>query len=140
MPDNVAQPLVGAGGSGEKYRRQLVRLHGAQVVARFFDGKIGDQRAIDSGGRGRGAEIVQSKLQYGIEIRKDDEPSFRLLADLAGDVEYSGEIGAVLQRAFAGALDDRPIGHRIAEGNAQLDHVSTSGDSGERDVARDFEA
>jgi hypothetical protein len=29
----------------------------------------------------------------------------------------------VLHRALAGALDDRPVGHRIGKGHAQLDDV-----------------
>ena len=64
------QALVGAGGRGEKYGREFVGLHGAQVVVRFFDGKVGDQRAVNSGVCSSGAEFVQSELQDGIEIAR----------------------------------------------------------------------
>ena len=117
-----------------------MRLHGAQVVGGFLDGKVGHQRSVDSGGSGGGAEFLQSELQDGIEIREDDEPGLRLLADLAGDVENSRQIGSVLQGALAGALDDRSVGDGIAEWNAQLNHVGARSDGGERDIARDFEA
>ncbi len=67
--------------------------------------------------------LIQSKLQNGIQVREDDEPGLRLLADLLRHIEHAGQIGSVLQRALAGALDHRAIGDGIAEGNAQLDDV-----------------
>ena len=45
-------------------------------------------------------------------------------------------VGAMLQRAFAGPLDDRAIGHRIAEGHAQLDDIGAGVDRRQRDLAR----
>ena len=42
----------------------------------------------------------------------------------------------MLQRALAGPLDHRPVGHRIAERNAQFDHVRAGVDRGQHDVAR----
>ncbi len=67
-------------------------------------------------------------------------PAFDLLADLPRDIENSREIGAMLQRPFAGALDHRSVGHRIAERNAEFDHISTRVDRGQRNLARNFEA
>ncbi len=53
--------------------------------------------------------------------------------------EHIGDAGSAGHSAFAGALDDRAVGEGIAEGDAELNHVSTGIDCGERDVARDFE-
>ena len=42
-------------------------------------------------------------------------------AQLADDFQHIGEADAARNGPLAGALDDRAIGQRIAEGHAQLD-------------------
>ena len=42
---------------------------------------------------------------------------------------------AVVQRPQAGGLDRRPVGHGIAEGHAQLDHIG----AGRRQAFQDFQ-
>jgi hypothetical protein len=42
----------------------------------------------------------------------------------------------MFKRPLAGALDDRPIGERIAEGDAQFNHARTGIDSRKDDLTR----
>ena len=129
------QALVGAGGRGQKHGRELVGLHGAEVVGGFFDGEVGDQSAVNSCVFSSLAEFVQSELEDGIEITKDDEAGLRVLADLAGDVDNSCQISALREGALAGALDDGAVGDGIAEGNAQFDDVGARLDGRKCNIA-----
>src|SRR5664279_2538747 len=109
---NGFQPLVRTGGRGEKHRFELVRLHVAQIIPSFFDGKVSDQCSVNSCVCSSLAEFFQSELEDGIEITEDDEPGLRVLANLAGDVDNSCQISALRECSLAGALDDRSISHR----------------------------
>ena len=57
-------------------------------------------------------------------------------AELARECEDIGERGAVSDGAMAGALDDRTVGERIAEGDAEFEDVHTGIDRGECDGER----
>ncbi len=49
------------------------------------------------------------------------------------------EARAAGQGALTGALDDRAVGERIAEGHAQFDHIRAGIDGRNRDFARGVE-
>jgi hypothetical protein len=86
------------------------------------------------------AELGQTHLQNRVEIRKNDKPDrLRVLADFGGKRQHVLQRNAVLEGAFAGALNDRAIGEWIAEGDAKLNDAGTSFDGGENDVARGSE-
>ena len=74
----AAQPLIGAGGSSQKHRREFVRLHRAQIIAGFFHWKIGHQRSIYASFSRCDAELLQPKLQNGIQVREDDKAGIGL--------------------------------------------------------------
>src|SRR5437899_12984632 len=96
----------------------------AQILARLFDRKVGDQDSVESGMPRHFAELGQSHSQDRIQIRENDEPhGLRMLANLSRQLQYLIERRTVLQSALTGSLDDRPIGPWIAEGHAQLDDV-----------------
>ena len=83
---------------------------------RFFDGKISDQGAIDAGGAGDAAELGEAHAEDGIEVREDDEAGgLGVLSDFRGKFQDVLKRRAVFQSAFARALDDRPIGDRVAK-------------------------
>src|SRR5690606_21363277 len=46
------------------------------------------------------------------------------LTEVAHEAEHLCEADTLGQRAFAGALDDRAVGHGIGERHAELDHVA----------------
>jgi hypothetical protein len=48
-----------------------------------------------------------------------------MLANFGGKREHVLKRRSVFKRPLAGALDNRPIGERIAEGDPQLNHTRT---------------
>src|SRR5664280_133037 len=67
---------------------------------------------------GSRAKLLQAKLQNGIEVREDDQSGVRLLSELFRYLEDTVQVGPMLQRSLAGALDDRAVRHGIAERHA----------------------
>src|ERR1017187_2804544 len=59
-----------------------------------------------------------------------------MLANFGGKREHVLKRRSVFKRPLAGALDNRPIGERIAEGNAELNHTRTRVDGRQDDLAR----
>ena len=57
-------------------------------------------------------------------------------AKIAHHGEHVGQAHALRQRALAGTLDHRPVGHRIGKRNAELDDVGAIGDQRFHDAAR----
>ncbi len=106
---------------------------------RFFHRQVGDQRTVDSRVCDRRAELRIPHPHDGIEIGKDDEASLRTPANVPGQREHLLQRGPVAQSPFAGALDYRPIGHRIAEGNTEFDDVRARINGRQRDVTRSSE-
>ncbi len=62
--------------------------------------------------------------------------SLRTLADFPGQLQHLLQGSPVAQSPFAGALDYRPVGHRIAEGNPEFDDVRARINGCQRDVTR----
>ena len=133
----LLQALVGRGWGSQENGGEVVLARLAQVLFRLLDWKIGDQHTIHSGMAGHFAELREAHAQDGIEIGKDDQADgLRMLANLGGQFQHVLERGAVLQSAFAGALDHGTIGERIAEWNAEFDHARAGVDGGEDDLPR----
>src|SRR4051812_9409910 len=126
---------VGAGRGGEEDSGEIPQAHLANVIARFFDGKIGHQRSIDASVLCRVRKLFQTHAHDGVQIRKDDETHVGLAADVFRQRNYVGKARAMAQGAFAGTLDDRAVGYGIAEGNTQLNDRSSRADSREYDFA-----
>src|SRR5580658_5832520 len=59
-----------------------------------------------------------------------------MLADFCGEREHVLERSSMFERPLAGALNHRPIGQRIAEGNSQLNHTRARVDSCEDHLTR----
>lgn len=128
----MLQTLVSAGRRGEKDCGQIIFSGFVEVVLRFLDGEIGDEGAVDAGGAGHAAELGQAHAENWVEIGKDDETSgLGVLADFGGEFEDVLEIGAVLEGALAGPLDDGSVGQGIAEGDAEFDDAGSGIDRGE---------
>src|SRR5882762_10270597 len=58
-----------------------------------------------------------------------------MFANFGGEREHVLERHSLLKRPLAGALDDRAIGERIAEGDTQFNHTRTRVDGGGDDFA-----
>src|SRR5271166_1625928 len=130
------QPLVGTGGRGKKNRRKMMAFQMRKVFTGFFDNHVCHQHAIHTRLLCCSTEALYSKAQNGIEIGKDDQARFGPLpAQIGSNSEHIAERRAVLQRSLAGALDDRPVGQRIAEGHAQLDHIRTGVNGGQSNLS-----
>ena len=122
---------------GEEDGGKVVPAGFAEVFGGFFDGEIGYQSAVDSGGSGDVAELGEAHAQNWIEIRKDNQADgLGMLTDFSGEFKNMLKRSSVLEGALAGALDDRPIGERIAERDSEFDDARSGFDGGENDFAR----
>src|SRR5271166_2609517 len=132
---DALEPFVGTGRRGKKNRSKMMALEMRKIFAGFFDNHVGDQHAVYARLLSSSAEALQTKTQNGIEIGKDDQARLRPLpAQVGSNSEHIAERRAMPQGALACALDHRPIGQRIAEGHAQLDHVGPRIDGGQSNL------
>ena len=63
-------------------------------------------------------------------------PACERLPDFLRQLQHLRQGSSVAQRSFAGALDHRSVRHRIAERNAQFDHIRAGVNGRESDVPR----
>src|SRR5258706_5294449 len=121
---DLLESSIRAGGCGKEDGCQPVLMHKKTVVAGFFQGEVCNQSAIHPSGFCISGKLFQSVAKNGIQIRKYDQsrlwPHF---ANLRRESQYVSQSGAVAKRSFAGTLDDRAIGQRVTEGNAEFDDV-----------------
>ena len=130
--------LIRAGGRSKEDRREADAVHLGEVGRGFFDDHVRQQDTVDAGGSGCVGEVGQAEAQDGIEIGKDHQAGMGTGgAQIAGQGKHVYETGTAREGAFTGALDDRAIGERIAEGNAELDDVRAGIDGSESDGAGD---
>ena len=81
-------------------------------------------------------EILRGRTEDGIEITEEDDAGVGTCgANFAARARTLARRDAAVNGAVHGALNDGAIGERIAEGNAELDDVSTGVDGGNGDVA-----
>ena len=73
---------LGAGGRGEEDGVEAVAMHGGHVGLRLFDAGVGEQAAIDAGGRRVGGEAFQAVAQDGVEIGEQQQRNFGSGANL----------------------------------------------------------
>ena len=73
MRGDGLEARVGAGGRGEKNRREIDAGHFGEILRGLFDNHVGDEHAVDAGGFGIVGEFVQTVAEDGIEIAEDDE-------------------------------------------------------------------
>lgn len=131
------QPLVGRGGRREKNGCKVMLARLAQILGRFFNRQIGDQRSVNPRQPRDLAELSEAHAQDGIEVGEDDQSDgLRMLANFRGESEYVLERCSVFKSSLAGALDDRAIGERIAERDSEFDHARACVDGCEDDFAR----
>ena len=95
----------------------------------FFGGVVNDQHTVYTGAAGVFYKGVFAVLQVialhrvGIAHQHHGGGAV-LLAEGAHHVQHFGGANAKAQSGFTGFLNDRTIGHRVAEGHAEFDDVS----------------
>ena len=102
----------------------------------FLHRQIGDQCAVNAGVRHPRGEGFEPHAQHRVEVGEDDDADRGVAANLLGQREHLLEGGALAQRPFAGALNHRAVGQRIAERHAEFDDGCSRVDRGQHDVAR----
>ena len=122
--------FFGRFGRDEHDDAQVVMVgDGLEVLHIVLEGKVGNDDTIDTHTNTFLAELLEPKLHDGVEIAHEDErkivsyPTFRRTS--ANTFELREELTkghTVAQRLGGCILDNRPIGHRVAERNADLDH------------------
>jgi len=99
-------------------------LHLGQVLARLFDNQVGHQHAVRASRSHIAGKLVQAIAQNRIEIGEDDQAGCGpCSANFAGQLDNILEPRSTGDRTLHGALNHRPVGQRIAERHAQLDHI-----------------
>ena len=119
-----------AGGRGQEDGVEAVAMHGVDVGFRLFHAGVGEQAAIDAGGRRVGGEAFQAVAQDGVEIGEQQQRNFGSGANLAAISSTVAQRGAGLEGALAAALDHGPIGDGVAEGHAEFDEIGAAADHG----------
>jgi hypothetical protein len=110
-------------------------MESGEVFAGFFDNHVDDEDAIDAGLLGSYAEILEPETEDGIVVGEDDEAGVGTRdTEACGEGEDIVKAGAMFERALAGPLDDGAIGEWIAEGDPELEDVSTSVNGSDGDV------
>src|ERR1043165_1799065 len=71
-------------------------------------------------------QFLQTKLQERVEVTEENNRNICLFPHVANEVEDLEQAKAMTQRAFGGALDDRPISHRIGKRHTEFDHARAS--------------
>ena len=95
----------------------------------FLDRAIDQQHAVDAR-----IDRLASEARYAVNLdrvhvtHQHDGCVCVARAKVAHPVEYLLQAHAARERAFAGVLDHRAVGHRIGERNAELDQIGTDGD------------
>ena len=112
-------------GSGRDEAHQIERT---RLQCRFqrrvrTQRQVGGEDSVGAGLDGPADEGIRTPRVDRVQIGEDDDRDLAGLAQLREDREDVGDGGPLVERPLAGALDGRPVGHRIAEGDPQFDHV-----------------
>jgi hypothetical protein len=128
---------VSAGGFGDAGDARVARGRrdqedrvdrGPAQQARELDALLGrivdDQDAVDARGLRVGDEALDAVALDRIRVAHEDDRRLGVVAaKVAHHRQHVGQADAARQRPLARLLDHRPVGHRIAERHAELDHV-----------------
>ena len=95
----------------------LVTLH---VIG---EGQIGNDHSIHTDLGAPGAEGLEAITHDRVEIAHQDHRHLDLMAHIGQLVEEAAQGHAVAQRLRRRRLDDRSVGHRVGEWNADLHQV-----------------
>ena len=91
-----------------------------------FEGQVGNDDATDAALHTRLAKGLDAVLHDGVEVAHQYQRNLHLVLDGMQLRKQRLERHAVLQGGSGSILDDRTIGHRVAEGNAYFNHVDAS--------------
>ena len=75
-------------------------------------------------------------MEYGVEVTHEDERDVHVAADAFQLGEQFAQAHAAAQGFGGRVLDDGPVGHRVAEGYADFQHVDAARGEGADDVGR----
>ena len=117
-----AQPVPGG--------HVLVTLH---IV---LEGQVRDDHPVHAHARAAGAERLEAIAENGVQVAHQDEGNVHVAADVLELGEEFFEGHPVPEGLRGGVLDHGPVGHRIAEGDADFDHVHAFACQGADDVRR----
>ncbi len=123
---NQFEAALAAGGGGEKDRIETEAAECADGLGCFFDGKIGEQHAIDTGFGGILRQLFKAVAKQWIEIAEEQQRDLGRPADLADDFKEPGQVCAGAEGTIGGALNDGAIGNGIGEGHSEFDQIGAA--------------
>lgn len=112
------------------------RFVGLEIV---FEREVGDYHAVDAGLGTFSAELLKPEMHYRIEITHQYQWDVDVAADVGELAEQHAERHAVAQRLCSGILNNRTVGHRVAERYADFYHVNAPVGKSADDFGRGIE-
>ena len=122
---NQADALLARFGRDEHYHAQAVAVgHGAVVADVVVKRQVRNNHAVNAAGGAVAAEVFKAILHDGVEVAHEQQRHVgHVPADVAQLVHQDAEGHAVAQGPGRGLLNDRAVGHGVAEGDAYFYHV-----------------
>ncbi len=109
-------------GEADEVEPRLQRRQAQLLI--FLRRQIDDDEAVDTGRLGIGQELVDAvDIDRIVIAHQHDRRVVVIFAEGAYQIERLGHALAAFERAHAGGLNRRAVGHRIGERHADLDHV-----------------
>jgi hypothetical protein len=126
-------------GASRKIRSRPAALSCGGEGLAFLGRVVDDQHAVDAGRPRIGHEAVAMALVVALDRVGVAHQHHRRAASRwrnCAPRQHLGQADAARQGAFAGLLDHRAVGHRVAEGHAELDDVGAAFDQRMHDLGR----
>ena len=119
-----AHPLLGGLRGDQHDETQPVALgHGLVTLHIILERQVRDDDSVHAHFRAARAEGLEAEAEHGVEVAHQDEGDVHVAADAFELLEELLEGHPAAERLRGGVLDHGTVGHRIAEGDADLDHV-----------------
>ena len=100
------------------------------------EGEVGDDDPVYPAVRTALAKGFETIMEDGVEVSHQYQGDFHVLPDVFQLLEEAVQAHAVLQGFRGSVLDDGSVGHRVAEGDADFQHVYASCGQCADDVSR----
>lgn len=131
-----------AGLGGDEHDEADVVAVGDGFISFFviLEREVGDDDTIDAAFHAFPAEGFEAELHDGVKIAHEDKGDVYVIADIAQLLEKQAQGHTVAESLGSGILNDNAVSHRVAEGNADFNHVDVVAFEGTDDVSGAFQS
>lgn len=130
-----------AGLGGDEHDDAYVVAVGDGFVSFFvvLEREVGDDDTIDAAFHAFPAEGFEAELHDRVKVAHKDEGDAYVAADITQLLEEDAQGHAVAESLGSGVLDNNAVGHRVAEGDTDFNHVDAIAFEGTDDVGGAFQ-